>query len=115
VTAESFNEAKAVAQARHQSALAATHKAFRETVAQIEADHKRFHDAYRQQHELVKSDPDYDLTVIYEQLAIPVDLQPAHDELDRAVRAADRALHAELRQIAAQHQVQIFTGAYPTD
>ena len=115
MTAESFLEAKAVAQARHQAAIHNAHTRFRETVAQIEADHKRFQDAYRQQHELVKSDPDYDLTVIYEQLAIPVDLQPAHDELDRAVTKADRRLHAELRELAAAHGVTIYTGAYPTD
>jgi hypothetical protein len=115
MTAASFEEAKSVVQCRHQSAIAEAQRIYRETVAQIEADHKRFHDAYRQQHELVKSDPDYDLTVIYEQLAIPVDLEPARHTLAEDVTKADRALHAELRALASQHGVQIFTGAYPTD
>jgi hypothetical protein len=115
MSAQSFEEAKAVVQARHQYALAEAQRIYRETVAQIEADHKRFHDAYRQQHDLVKSDPDYDLTVIYEQLAIPVDLEPARDTLAEDVTKADRDYHSELRELAARHGVTIYTGAYPTD
>ena len=115
MTAESFLEAKAVVQARHQEAIHNAHQVFRETVADIEANHKRFHDAYRQQHELVKSDPNYDLTVIYEQLAIPVDLEPARHTLAETVTKADRPLHNELRELAALHGVQIYTGAYQPD
>jgi hypothetical protein len=114
MTAASFNEVKSVAVGRHQVAMADAAVVFRETVAWLQADHQRFHDAYQQQFDLVKSDPEYDTTTIREQLAIEVDLRPAHDELDRAVRAADERLHTELQELARQHDVTIFTGAYPT-
>jgi hypothetical protein len=118
LTAASFNEAKSVVVGRHQSAIANATAAFHETVAQIDADHRSFAEAYQAQWDTLKSDPDHPSHgIIREQVELsraPADYDPARHTLAEAVIKADRDLHFELRQIASQHGVIIYTGAYPT-
>jgi hypothetical protein len=111
----SFDEAKSIALARHQNALAEAQRMFDQAVAADRADHRfeqALADFYWQE---VKSDPSHPQHAKHRaehvRLQSPPDHRGAHDALDRAVRAADTALHTELRTIAAQHGVTIFTGA----
>jgi hypothetical protein len=119
MTAETFNEAKAVVQARHQAAIADATAAFERTRDKVTLAHSLRYQLAEHRFDGVKSTPDHPLhdqrREAFQLAQRDPDHTPAHDELDRAVSAADRAYHAELRALASQHGVQIFTGAYPTD
>jgi hypothetical protein len=107
----SFDEAKSVVLAWHQNSLADAHRMFDQAVAADRDDH-HFEQALADlDWQEVKSDPSHPehdkIRDEHVRLQSPPDHRLAHDALDRAVRAADTALHTELRQIAAQHQVQM--------
>jgi hypothetical protein len=102
---------RAQALCRHQNALADAQRAFDETVAQIDADHRRFHEAYARQWDQVKSDPSHpSLHIIrleYEKSLVPPDHEPARHALAEAVSKADADYQQELDKIAALHGVVI--------
>src|ERR1700732_3021939 len=119
MTAESFLEAKAVAQARHQAAIADATAAFERTRDKVTLAHSLRRQPAEHRWDSVKSDPsheEHDERRDGCQMAQrDPDHTPAHDELDRAVRAADRTYHSELRELAALHGVTIYTGTDPPD
>jgi hypothetical protein len=113
----SFDDAKSVAHNRHQNALTVAHETFHAEVSDDRDSHRLSYLYAQRDWDSVKSyplHPDHDRhRAAFTQAQEPPDHKPAHDQLDRAVRAADTALHTELRQIASQHGVTIFTGSTP--
>jgi hypothetical protein len=102
---------RAQALCRHQSAIADAQRVFDETVAQIDADHKRFHEAYARQWDSVKSDPSHPslhiIRVEYEKSLVPPSYEKARAALSEAIIKADADYQQELDQIAAQHGIVI--------
>jgi hypothetical protein len=107
----SFDEAKSVIMARHQQAIADAQRVFAEAVAQVDADHRAFKEAYQARWDEVRSDPTHpSLHIIrleYEKSLAPPDHEPARHVLAKSVYDADNDYHAELRKVASQHGVSM--------
>jgi hypothetical protein len=105
-----FNEAKAVAEGRRQQAIRQAHRAFDRTVTAEQSAQVARYRAASEAWEAVKGDRDaegYNEARQASETAAkePANHEAAYAELDRAIRAADAAYHAELREIAAEHGV----------
>jgi hypothetical protein len=102
---------RAQALCRHQNALADAQRVFDETVAQVDADHRSFREAYAAQWDLVKSDPSHPslhiIRVEYERSLVPPSYEKARAAHAEAVSKADADYQQELDRIAALHGVVI--------
>src|SRR6266576_1762012 len=102
----SYDEAKAAAEARRQVAISNAHEAFRQAIAAENADHAARYKAARDAFDAGKANPEAtpeelrDLANAFDAAANPADHGEARAELDRAVRAADVAYHAEVQRTA---------------
>jgi hypothetical protein len=106
-----FDEAKARAEARKQQAIKEAHEAFSRAYlaekARQAAEYERANAAWN----TVKSNPNatgHDKARQEFELAkLPANHDAARAELNRAIKAADAAYHAEVRQAAQLHKVTI--------
>ena len=108
---EAFNEAVAVAKARHQQAISEAYRAFNVKHSETKRLHRETYMAARAAWDAVKSTPEADG---YEEARqafltanVPADHTEARAEMDSAIRAADTACHAEVQKIAAEHGVTV--------
>ena len=107
----SYDEAKAAAEARRQVAISNAHEAFRQALAAENTTHAARYKAARDAFDAGKANPEAtpeelrDLANAFDAAANPADHGEARAELDRAVRAADAAYHAEIARIGAEHGV----------
>jgi hypothetical protein len=110
----SFDEAAATAHNRHQVAIAEAHATFNATVAVGDRARDARYEAAAAAWEAVKSDvhhPEHDQRrEAFDRAKQPADHTAARKALAGTVAEADSALHAELRQIGAEHGVLISTG-----
>ena len=108
---QAFNAAKAQAEARKQQAISEAHEAFSRAYlaekARQAAEYERANAAWN----AVKSNPGakgHDTARQEFELAkLPANHDAARAELNRAIKAADEAYHAEVRQAAQLHNVTI--------
>jgi hypothetical protein len=108
---EDFDEAKTQAEGRRQQAIRQAQRVFdRAIVAQQSAQLARYR-AASEAWEALKSDRDAEgyeeARQAFQAAKEPANHEAAYDELERAVRKADRAYHAEVRKIAAEHGVNV--------
>jgi hypothetical protein len=107
----SFNEAKAVAQSRHQVAITEAHAALDKAVADEKSRQVARYQAASVAWDAVKSDanhPEHDQRhSAFDAAKQPADHRAAHDAHDRAVRNADAAYHAELVELGRAHGVSV--------
>jgi hypothetical protein len=108
---EAFNEAVAVAKARHQQAVSEAYRAFNAKHSEATHLHREAYMAARAAWDAVKSTPEADGYEEARQAFLDAnalaDHTEARAEMDSAVRAADGAYHAEVRRIAAAHGVTV--------
>src|ERR1700730_18624018 len=106
---EAFNEAVAVAKARHQQAISEAYRTFNVKHSETKHKHREAYMAARADWDTVKSTPEAEGYEKARQAFIdanaPADHTEARAEMDRALRAADTAYHAEVQKIAAEHGV----------
>src|SRR5262249_18977766 len=108
---QEFEEAKARAKARTQQAISEAHEAFSRTYLSVKARHAAEYERANAAWNAVKSKPnaegyqkarqDFDVS------KLPANHDPARAELNRAIRAADDAYHAEVARLGAEHGVMV--------
>ena len=108
---DDLNEVKTQAEGRRQQAIRQAQRVFdRAVVAEQSARLARYR-AASEVWEAVKGDRDakgYEKArQAFEAAKEPANHEAAYEELERAVREADRAYHADVRKIAAEHGVTV--------
>ena len=108
--AQEFNEAKTQAEGRWQEALTDVYTVFGKAIDDIDREHAARMQAARSAFDAVKANPEHpshaEARVAFDAIrGTTPDYTEARTELDRAVRAADDAYHAEVQKIAAEHGV----------
>ena len=104
---EAFNETVAVAKARHQQAISEAYRAFNVKHAETMRKHREAYMAARADWDTVKSAPEAEGHEEARQAFIdanaPADHTEARAEMDRALRAADAAYHADVAGLGQEH------------
>jgi hypothetical protein len=102
---------KSAAEARKQQAIREAHEAFSRAYLLEKARHAAEYERASAAWNAVKSNPvakGYDMArQAFEVSKLPANHDAARAELNRAIRAADAAYHAEVRQAAQLHDVTI--------
>jgi hypothetical protein len=101
---QDFNEANAIAEYRRQEALTDAYTWFGKTIDDIDREHAERMQATTSAFDAVKSDPRHpshaQARAAFEAVrGTTPDYKAAHNELDRAVRAAEADFRAELARI----------------
>lgn len=106
-----YEDAKTQAEARRQQAISEAYRAFNVKHAETMRKHREAYMAARADWDAVKSAPAADG---YEEARqafltanVPADHTEDRAEMDRAIRAADAAYHAQLAEVGAQHGVKV--------
>src|SRR5438094_10617808 len=101
---QDFNEAKAVAEYRRQEALTDTYTRFGKAIDHMDREHTERVEAATSAFDAMKSDPRHpshaEARAAFNAVrGTTPDYKAAHNELDRAVRAAEADFRAELARI----------------
>jgi hypothetical protein len=108
---QAFDEAKAQAEARKQQAIKEAHEAFSRAYLVEKARHAAEYERASAAWNAVKGNPDangYDKAREEFELAkLPANHDAARAELNRAIRAADAAFHAEVARLGQEHDVSV--------
>src|SRR5262249_16905939 len=108
---QAFDEAKAQAEARKQQAIAQAHETFSSAYLAEKARHAGEYERTNAAWNAVKSNPNatgYDKArEEFELSKLPASHDPARAELNRAIRAADSAYHAEVARLGQEHGVTV--------
>jgi hypothetical protein len=109
---DAFNDAKTQAEGRRQQAITDAHAGFNKRVAEEIAAHTSRYEDARDAFDAVKSDPDHPLlgeaSTMFDRIRETTpDHSEARDELDAAIRAADKAYHAEVARLGREHGLTV--------
>ena len=108
---QAFHEAKAEAEARKQQAISEAHEAFSSVYLAERVRHAAEYERASAAWNAVKSNPNakgYDKArEEFELSKLPAIHDAARAELNRAIRAADAAYHAEVARLGLEHGVVV--------
>jgi len=108
---QAFDETKAEAEARKQQAISEAHEAFSRAYLAEKARHAAEYERASAAWNAVKSNPNakgYDKArEEFELSKLPAIHDAARAELNRAIRAADAAYHAEVARLGQEHGVTV--------
>jgi phage shock protein A len=109
---DAFHDAKTRAEGGRQQAITDAHAAFNKRIAEAIAAHTSRYEAAREAFDAVKSDPDHpshgEAYATFDSIrGTRLDHREARDELDAAIRKADREYRAEVARLGQEHGVVV--------
>ena len=106
-----FDEEVTKAKGRHQQAINDAHAAFNKRVAEEIGVRTARYETARGAFDALKPTPEAEgyetARQAFQDAKLPADHTQARAELDRAIRAADEAYHAEVARLGAEHGVTV--------
>jgi hypothetical protein len=106
-----FDEEVTRARDKHQHALSEAHRQFAAAKEKAKSDQRADYLAARDAFDALKPTPDAEgyetARQAFQGAKLPADHTQARAELDRAIRAADEAYHAEVARLGAEHGVTV--------